>query len=105
VIEPDFDKLWYQTNLDVFLNRWFSTYDDARRSLDGDGGFLLPYKKHFFVCEADVIQAMGLEPDDPDWERIGRDGAQPNDQAAYQRLCEKRAQAVQEASAKASSLD
>ena len=100
--DPDSDKLWYQPNLDAFLNRWFSTYEEARRSLDGEGGFLLPYKKHFFVCEADVIQAMGLEADDPDWERIGRDGAKPNDQDAYQRLREKRAQVVLEAAEAAS---
>jgi len=96
------DKLWYQPNLDVFLNRWFSNYDAARRLLDVEGGFLLPYQKHFFVCDADVIQAMGLEPDDPDWERIGRDGAKPNDKDAYQRLREKRRQVILEASASSS---
>jgi len=105
MIDTDSDKLWYQPNLDVFLNRWFSTYEEARRSLDNDGGFLLPYQKHFFVCEADVIQAMGLEPDDPDWEKIGRDGAKPKDQDAYQRLCEKRAQALLEALAETSSAE
>src|SRR5260221_5634608 len=77
MIDPNSDKLWYQANLDVFLNRWFANYQEARQALDREGGFLLPYRKHFFVCEADVIQALGLEPDDPDWERIGRDGAQP----------------------------
>ncbi len=90
----DSEKLWYQPNLDAFLNRWFSHYDEARRALDSEGGFLLPYKKHFFVCEADVIQAMGLDPADPDWEKIGRDGARPQDEDAYQRLREKRAQVV-----------
>ena len=83
-------KLWYQSTLDVFLNRGFSNYEAARQSLDGEGGFLLPYKKHFFVCEADVIQALGLEPDDPDWERIGRDGAKPKDRDAYERLRDRR---------------
>jgi hypothetical protein len=103
MIEPDFEKLWYQPNLDVFLNRWFRTYEEARRSLDGEGGFLLPYQKYFFVCEADVIQALGLEPDDPDWERIGRDAAKPADNEAYQRLRDKRARVVVAASAETSS--
>ena len=94
----DADKLWYQPNLDVFLNRWFSTYEEARRSLESEGGFLLPYRRHFFVCEADVIKEMGLEPDDPDWERIGRDGAQPGDMEAYERLYRKREQVVRDAS-------
>jgi hypothetical protein len=92
--DPVADKLWYQPNLDVFLNRWFATYEEARHSLESDGGFLLPYRKHFFVCEADVIEALGLESDDPDWERIGRDGARPGDMEAYQRLCRKREQVV-----------
>ncbi len=100
--DPNSDKLWYQPDLDVFLNRWFANYEEARQALESGGGFLLPYRKHFFVCEADVIQALGLEPEDPDWERIGRDGAQPKDQDAYQRLREKRAQVVLEASVETS---
>jgi hypothetical protein len=103
MIEPDFDKLWYQPNLDVFLNRWFRTYEEARRSLDAEGGFLLPYQKHFFVCEADVIQALGMEPEDPDWETIGHDAAKPSDNEAYQRLRDKRARVVVAASAETSS--
>jgi len=67
--QPDKDTLWYQSNLDVFLNRWYSSYADARKARENHGGFLLPYKSHFFVCEADVIRALGLEPDDPDWEK------------------------------------
>jgi hypothetical protein len=94
----DADKLWYQTNLDVFLNRWFSTYEEARRSLATDGGYLLPFKRHYFVCEADVIRAMGLDPEDPDWQKIGRDGARPEDPQAYERLRQKREQAVRDAS-------
>jgi len=96
--DPDPDKLWYQPNLDVFLNQWFSNYEEARRALGSGDGFLLPYKNHFFVCEADVITAMGLEPDDPDWEKIGRDVAMPKDPEAFQRLRKKRIDAVAKAS-------
>ena len=93
----DAGSLWYQPNLDVFLNRWFSTYEEARKSLETDGGYLLPYKRHYFVCEADVIRALGLDPEDPDWEKIGRDGAHPADEQAYERLREKREQALLDA--------
>jgi hypothetical protein len=93
----DADSIWYQPNLDVFLNRWFSTYDEARSSLETDGGYLLPYKRHYFVCEANVIRALGLDPEDPDWEKIGRDGAHPADTEAYERLREKREQAMRDA--------
>jgi hypothetical protein len=92
----DADTLWYQPDLDVFLNRWFSDYAEARRSLETDGGFLLPYKRHFFVCEAETIRALGLEPDDPDWQKIGRDCARPADAEAYQRLYEQRAHVLSE---------
>ncbi|HSP63088.1 MAG TPA: hypothetical protein VLQ90_08920 [Pyrinomonadaceae bacterium] len=94
--EAGVNTLWYQTNLDVFLNRWYSNYEEARRARESGGGFLLPYKHHFFVCEAEVIRAMGLEPDDPDWEKIKWDGARPVDCEAYQRLCEKREEIVRE---------
>ena len=90
----DSTKLWYHPNLDVFLNRWFSNYEEARKSLEGEGGFLLPYQEHFFVCQSDVIEAMGLEPGDPDWEKIGRDCARPDDNDAYQRLYHQREKIV-----------
>lgn len=92
--EIDPKTLWYQTNLDVFLNRWFANYGDARHERETGGGFLLPYKHHFFVCEAKVIRALGLEPDDPDWEKIGWDCAQPRNTEAYERLREKRERAL-----------
>lgn len=92
--EREADTLWYQTNLDVFLNRWFSNYEAARESLESEGGFLLPYKRHFFVCESEAIRAMGLDPEDEDWERVGRDCARPADRDAYERLREKREKAL-----------
>jgi hypothetical protein len=95
--EIDPAKLWYQTSLDVFLNRWFSNYADARRALESEGGFLLPYQNHFFVCKPDVIQALGLDPNDPDWEKIGYDCARPSDKAAYQALFARREKIVRDA--------
>ena len=79
-----------------FRNRWFSSYEAARKSLESEGGFLLPYEKHFFVCEAEVIEAMGLESDDPDWEKIGRDCVKPQDKDAYERLFDKRVRVVRD---------
>jgi hypothetical protein len=97
--EIDQTKLWYHPNLDVFLNRWFANYDAARASLDSEGGFLFPYQKHYFVCQPEVVAALGLDPDDSDWEKIGRDCARPKDAEAYQRLHQKREQIVRDAMA------
>src|SRR5262245_23874519 len=83
-------ELWYQTNLDIFLNRWFSNYEAAREALEDQGGFLLPYRNHFFLCKPEVIKALGLDPEDPDWEKIAFDCARPSDRGAFQRLRGKR---------------
>ena len=37
--EIDLSTLWYQTNLDIFLNRWFSNYEDARRAREAGAAF------------------------------------------------------------------
>ncbi len=83
----------YAGELDVFLNRWFASYEDARASLEKEGGFLLPYGHQFFVCEESAIRGLGLDPDDPDWELAGYDWIRPRDQQAWARLVQKREQA------------
>ena len=90
------DMLWYQPNLDVFLNRWFANYEEARGSLESEGGYLLPYRRQFFICEAEAVRALGLDPDDPDWKAVGRDCVRPADEQAYRRLKERREQFVRE---------
>jgi len=69
-----------------FLNRWFSTYAQARESLRAAPGFLFPYGEQFFVCEPGFVKALGLDPAHPDWERISHDWVQPRDAAARERL-------------------
>lgn len=84
----------YAPRMDIFLNRWFTDYDEARASLDQDGGFLLPYKDQYMITEAGGIRELGLDPDDPDWEKIGRDWVKPNDTEAWERLRIKRLIAI-----------
>ena len=69
-----------------FLNRWFARYDEARASREAEGGYLFPYRHQFFVCESGLLAALGADPDDPDWERTGRDWVRPRDEAARARL-------------------
>ncbi|MDX6694911.1 MAG: hypothetical protein QOF02_2514 [Blastocatellia bacterium] len=87
----------YDRALGAFLNRWFATHEEARASLAEQGGFLLPFDRQFFICEAEGIRTLGLNPDDPDWERIGFDWAQPLDVEAWRRLKEKRERVLQRA--------
>lgn len=84
----------YVPKMDVYLNRWFVRYEEARASLEERGGFLLPYEHQFFVCGEGAIRALGLDPDDADWDKIGRDWVKPHDLEAWRRLKEKREQAV-----------
>lgn len=86
----------YAGELDVFLNRWFVSYEEASASLEAEGGFLLPYRNQFFVCEQSAIQMLGLDPEDPDWGRIGYDWVKPRDWRAWRRLAYRREQALVE---------
>ena len=72
-----------------FLNKWFVNYIDAKSHRESDGGYLLPYKNQFFICDSDYINHIGLDPKDPDWSLIGWDWVKPNDQIAWSRLNKK----------------
>ena len=72
-----------------FLNQWFSHYGEAKSYLQANGGFLLPFKKQFFVCTADYINNLGFNANDLDWTLIGYDWFKPQDAAAWQRLYKK----------------
>lgn len=88
------DVEMYCERLTLYLNRWFADYDEARASLASEGGFLLPYGKYCFITTADGIRELGLDPDDPDWARIGRDFVRPADPAAHARLLQRRREAI-----------
>jgi hypothetical protein len=81
----------YVPRMDAVLSRWFTTYEEARASLDLEGGYLLRYRRYFFVTSSEAIRELGLDPDDSDWARIGWDWVRPHDVEAWERLKEKRA--------------
>ncbi|KTC83835.1 hypothetical protein [Legionella brunensis] len=72
-----------------FLNEWFANYSEAKIYLRLHGGFLLPYQNQFFICDANYIKNLGFNPDDPDWQLIGYDWANPHHRQAWQRLYRK----------------
>jgi hypothetical protein len=82
--------IMYVPRMDAILSRWFTNYDEARSAREAEGGYLLPYKNHFFVTSGEAIRELGLDPADPDWARIGWDWVRPQDAEAWQRLHAKR---------------
>ncbi len=71
------------------LNRWFTSHAEAAASLRTEGGFLFPYRAQFFVCEASLLRALGVDPADADWVRMGHDWMAPRDTEAQARLAAK----------------
>jgi hypothetical protein len=76
----------YPRRCEGFINEWYASYEAARDHLREAGGYLLPYKNHFFICKDEYIRALGLDPDDADWGRIGSDWVNPTDRDAWERL-------------------
>lgn len=81
-----------QTQLTVFtprggfFNQWFSSYREAKQILEQSGGYLLPYKNQFFICESGYIEYLGLNPEDPKWAKIAYNWVEPEDTGAWQEL-------------------
>lgn len=92
--EADFGKLLYFSEGGARLNIWCASHAEARAILRdagdaGDAGerrYLLAYQRHFFLADRHFIEALGLDPDDPDWEAIGWDWARPRVPEARRRL-------------------
>jgi len=81
----DFGTLLYPRGADAFWNIWSASYDEARSIRAEHGGYLLAYKRHYFIVEPGFIEALGLDPNDPDWEAMGRDWVAPRDTDARER--------------------
>ena len=85
----DFGTLLYPSTCSGHYNIWSASYAEAREIRAAHGGYLLAYKRQFLIVEDGYIDSMGLDPADPDWERMGRDWVQPGDLAARERLYRK----------------
>jgi DNA-binding phage protein len=85
---PSFDTTrLFQRGSAGFLNLWFRSYEEARPLLAAEPRrYLFPHGRHFFLCEALFLENAGVDPSDPDWERIGRDWVRPSDTRAQARL-------------------
>lgn len=84
--EGDFGTALYGPECYGHWNIWSASYEEARGIREEHGGYLLPYKRQFLIVERSFIDSLGLDPDDPDWQAIGRDWVNPGDVAARRRL-------------------
>jgi hypothetical protein len=82
----DFGTLLYPSSCGGHQNIWSANYEEASSIRAEHGGYLLAYKHQFLIVEPHFIDSLGLDPEDPDWERIKRDWARPADLQARQRL-------------------
>ena len=60
--------------------------EEAKAIREQHGGYLLAYRRHFFIADRYFIETLGLDPDDPDWQLIERDWVKPRRADARERL-------------------
>src|SRR4029453_18100779 len=82
----DFGTLLYPERAGVHFNIWSASYDEAKAIREKHGGYLLAYRRHFLVVDEHFIRTLGLDPEDPDWDSIGRDWVKPRHAEGRERL-------------------
>ena len=82
----DFGTLLYPREGTAYWNIWSASYEEARQIREEHGGYLLAYRKHMFIVDRHFIEMIGLDPEDADWDRMGRDWVRPKSLDARQRL-------------------
>lgn len=70
----------------AFTNIWVSSYEEASELHRKAGGYLLGFRRQYFLASAEYVRHLGLDPDDPDWSRIQRDWPNAPDAPARARL-------------------
>ena len=69
----DMGSFWHAPRTGMLLNLWFSSYVQAQTVLQQGEGFLLPYRRQYFIVQAPFIEALGVSPTDPGWAAAGHD--------------------------------
>ena len=84
--DKDFGTLLLPGNCEHLDCAWAETYDEALAIRARTDGYLLAWRTQYLVVDRKFVAALGLDPDDSDWERIGRDWVRPHDVEARERL-------------------
>lgn len=83
------NEIFCPTGTSAHWKTWYGSYEEGLRHLQESQGYLLPYRKHFFVCDADYLEVLGVERNDPDLLKVGRNWVEPADAEAWTRLVKK----------------
>lgn len=94
--DTTFGRLLYPPRCGGHINIWCTSYEEAQSTHARHGGYLLAYQTQYLVVEVGYIKSLGLDPKDPDWERIGYNWVEPLDPSARNRLYRKIVQATLE---------
>ncbi len=73
----------------AYWNNWFASYKKAKDVHKQSGGFLLPFRNQFFICEEGFVDELGIPAALPEWKTIGFDWVHPANVKAWLRLNER----------------
>ncbi len=73
----------------AYWKTWYASYEEAVAHLAKTDGYLLPYRKQFFICDIHWVERLGLAADDTDLAKVGRNFVEPLDPEAMSRVMKK----------------
>lgn len=71
--QGNFGVLLHPRHCSGFLNEWFANLAQARESLTTRGGYLLAYRRQFFVVTPLYIETLGLAAAHGEWRSLEHD--------------------------------
>ena len=82
----DFGTILCPDRMIVHQNIWLADYQEAQQIHREHGGYLLGYRRQFFIADGDYLQDLGLDPEREEWDRMDRNWIEPGDLNARARL-------------------
>ncbi len=82
----DFGTILCPQRMMAHQNIWLADYQEARAIHADHGGYLLGYRRQFFIADGDYLQDLGLDPEREEWARMERNWIEPSDLNARARL-------------------